>query len=280
MRIVVTGSNGQLGRGLQTTFELDDLMLVDLPNHDITDIAAIVPAIRTFQPDLVIHCAAMTDVDGCEREPELAYRVNVLGTRNLAVAAQAVDCPLVYISTDYVFDGEAGAPYLEYDEPHPLSVYGRTKLLGECMVRDILLAFYVVRVAWLYGDGPRNFVRTVLRLAEGQGALHMVTDEVGAPTYARDVAQALAQLITMPAYGMYHLPNSGVCSRFDWAREILTLAGRDDVEIIPTQNYQRAARVPKRVEMRNLCGKALGIVMRPWQEALKDFVATEVGVDA
>jgi dTDP-4-dehydrorhamnose reductase len=190
----------------------------------------------------------------------------------MAVAAEAADAAFVYISTDYVFDGTLDASYGEYDAPSPLSVYGRTKWLGEQVVRDHLARFYIVRVAWLYGDGPRNFVKTVLRLADERGSLRMVTDEIGSPTYAVDVARALGDLIETPAYGTYQLPNSGVCSRYDWAQEILRLSGRDDTEVVPTQNYARAARVPKRVEMRNWCGAELGIVMRPWQKALADYI--------
>ncbi len=273
MRIVITGSNGQLGRALQKTFGQHSLLLVDLPDHDITDLSAILAAVRAFEPDLIIHTAALTDVDGCEKNPDLAYAVNVLGSRNMAVAALACDVPLVHISTDYVFDGMRDAPYDEYDAPHPLSVYAQTKALAERVVCDHLNRFYIVRVAWLYGDGPRNFVKTVLRLADTRPELHMVTDEIGSPTYALDVARALVRLTELPAYGIYHLTNEGTCSRYEWAREILRLAGRDDVTLVPSQNYPRAARVPKRVSLRNRNAAALGIRMRPWQEALADYMA-------
>jgi dTDP-4-dehydrorhamnose reductase len=195
----------------------------------------------------------------------------VLGTRNVAVAAQLADAALVYISTDYVFDGAQEAPYWEYDDPHPLSVYARTKWIGEQLAQRITPRHYVVRVAWLYGPGPRNFVETVLRLAGERPSLRMVTDEQGSPTNAHDVAQALNRLLRQPAYGIYHLPNEGVCSRYEWAQEILRLADSRSAELIPSQNYQRAARVPRKVELRNFCGAELGIVMRPWQEALADY---------
>lgn len=270
MRIVVVGSKGQLGSALQKAMTGDELMLVDLPEHDITD-WSIIASIREFGPDAIIHTAAMTNVDGCEQDPDMAYRINVVGTRNVALAAQQSHAAMVYISTDYVFDGTKGSPYWEYDAPHPLSVYANTKWMGEQVTRDLVERFYIVRIAWLYGDGPRNFVRTVLRLAEGK-QMRMVTDEMGSPTYAYDVAQALGQLIRQPAYGIYHLPNAGTCSRYDWAREILRLTGGSDVEIIPTTNYQRAARVPKQVELSNIMGANLGIVMRPWTEALQDYI--------
>jgi len=276
MRIAITGSKGQLGRALQRTLATETLMPIDLPEYDITDLRAITAALRTFAPDIIIHTAAITDVDGCERDPDLAYRVNVLGTRHMAAVAEQCQASIVYISTDYVYDGTQQTPYREDDPPNPLSVYARTKWLGEQEVRHLTTRHAIVRIAWLYGDGPRNFVRTVLRLADDRDAVTMVTDEVGSPTYADDVAQALQALVALPAYGTYQLPNSGVCSRFEWAAEILRLAGRtDDLHLIPSQDYARAARVPKHVEMRNFYGAQLGIVMRPWQEALRDYMGRQ-----
>ncbi len=274
MRIAITGSNGQLGLALRQTLAGHALLNIDLPDYDITDLGGIGDAVRLFGPEVIIHTAAVTDVDGCEHDPELAYRVNVLGTRNMAVAAQACGASMIYISTDYVFDGAQQDPHWEYDPTHPQSVYARTKWLGEELTRQLLTRFYIVRIAWLYGDGPRNFVRTVLRLASERDSLSMVTDEVGSPTYAHDVAGALARLIQLPAYGTYHLPNSGVCSRYDWAAEILRLAGAaNQVELLPSENYARAAQVPKYVEMRNFAAAELGIRMRPWREALQDYMA-------
>lgn len=278
MRIAITGSKGQLGSSLQRALVSEDLLLIDLPDYDLTDLRVATKTIGDFRPDVVIHCAAMTNVDGCERDPEAAYRVNVLGTRNVAVAAQQSGAAMVYISTDYIFDGTKGEPYWEYDDPRPLSVYGRTKWIGEELTRSLVGRHYVVRVAWLYARGPHNnFVKTVLRLAQERGRITMVTDEVGSPTYAPDVAQAIAQLIRLPAYGIYHLPNAGTCSRYEWAKEILNLAGRNDVELIPSENYQRLARVPKYVELRNFCAAELGIVMRNWRQALADYFLVQRG---
>ncbi|MHB0856756.1 MAG: dTDP-4-dehydrorhamnose reductase [Anaerolineae bacterium] len=273
MRIAVTGSQGQLGLALQRVLVDEPLLPIDLPQRDITNLPAILETVNAWRPDVIIHAAAMTDVDGCERNPEAAYRVNALGTRNMAVAAQQCGAALVYISTDYVFDGTQSEPYWEFDDANPLSVYARTKWVGEQLVRQLVSRHYVVRVAWLYGDGPRNFVKTVLRLAAERDSLSMVTDEIGSPTNAGDVAAALARLVRLPAYGTYHLPNSGVCSRYEWAREVLRLAGHGDYPLLPSENYPRLARVPKRAEMRNFCGAELGLTMRPWQEALADYIA-------
>jgi len=272
MRIAITGSKGQLGLALQRALAQEDLLLIDLPEHDITDLPAICRAISLFRPDAVIHAAAMTNVDGCEQDPQAAYRVNALGTRNMAVAAQQCGAALAYISTDYVFDGAQAEPYWEFDDPSPLSVYGRSKWAGEQFVRSLAPRHYVARTAWLYGQGPRNFVETVLRLARERGSLRMVTDEIGSPTYAPDLAEALSRLIRLPAYGTYHLVNMGTCSRFEWAREILSLAGLIDVELLPSENYQRLARVPKHSELRNFAGAELGIVLRPWRQALADYM--------
>jgi dTDP-4-dehydrorhamnose reductase len=273
MRIAVTGSKGQLGSALQATLVDHELLLMDLPEHDITQLTSTSAVLRAFAPEVVIHTAAMTNVDGCETDPASAYRLNVLGTRNVAVAAQQCAAGLVYISTDYVFDGLQAEPYWEYDDVSPLSVYGRTKWIGERLSQELSTRCYVVRIAWLYGQGPRNFVQTVLRLADERGSLSMVTDESGSPTYALDVAQALARLIQQPAYGVYHLPNGGICSRYEWAREILALCGRGHVPVHPTDKYQRAARVPAHAELRNFCGAELGITMRPWREALCAYLA-------
>jgi len=271
MRIAITGSNGQLGRALQHVLTNDDLMLVDLPEHDITDLSGITRALDDFGPEVIIHAAAMTNVDACESDPALAHRINVLGTRNVAVAALQNDAAMVCVSTDYVFPGR-DEPYWEYDECAPLSAYGRTKWHGELVVRDLLQRFYITRTAWLYGNSPRNFVETVLRLADERGTLTMVTDEVGSPTYALHLARALDKLIRVPAYGIYHLVNQGTCSRCDWASEILRLAGRDDVEVIPSTNYRRTARVPNHVALRSDSAAALGIVLSPWQDALSEYM--------
>ncbi|MGC9360061.1 MAG: dTDP-4-dehydrorhamnose reductase [Anaerolineae bacterium] len=272
MRIAVTGSKGQLGKAIQALVPKGDLLPMDLPEHDITDLVHTAASIRDFRPDVVIHTAAITDVDGCERDPDLAYRVNVIGTRNVAVAALQAGCPIAYISTDYVFDGAKTSPYREYDAPNPLSVYAQTKETGERVVRHHAPAHYVVRIAWLYGQGPRNFPQTVLRLARERGQMTMVTDEIGSPTYAHDVAEALLQLVTMPAYGTYHLTNGGVCSRYELAQAVVELAGIEGVTIHPTENYQRLARVPKRCELKNAMAAQLGIRMRPWREALAAYV--------
>jgi dTDP-4-dehydrorhamnose reductase len=272
MRIVITGSAGQLGQALQATLRKEELLLLDLPEHDITDYTHLQPLMAEFCPEVAIHAAAFTNVDGCEADPETAYRINALGTQNVALACRQCDAAMVYVSTDYVFDGIKDGPYWEWDSPNPQSVYARSKLAGEYCTQSVLTKFYVVRTAWLYSRSGKNFVKTVLRLADERAELHFVTDEVGSPTYAPDLATALSRLISHPIYGIYHFTNAGVCSRYEWAKAILELAGRPDYPIFATEGYSRAAKVPARSELRNFAGATqLGITMRPWREALVDY---------
>jgi dTDP-4-dehydrorhamnose reductase len=271
MRLAVTGAWGQLGRSLREALKGHDLFLIDLPEHDITDIATI-SAVASFEPDLVIHAAAMTDVDGCELDPDSAYNVNALGTQNVALACQRCDAPLLYVSTDYVFDGDKEEPYLEFDEPNPISVYGRSKLAGELFVRSLLNRFYIVRTAWLYSQGGDNFVNKILQLAEERKELSVVSSEVGSPTYASDLAEAIVRLIENPLYGIYHLVNEGSCSRYEFAHKILELAGKSSFPLYPAETFDRPAKVPANAVLRNFCAATqLGITLRPWEEALRAY---------
>jgi len=273
MRIAITGHKGQLGQALQQALKEHELLGLDLPEHDITDPATIVTTVADFQPQVVIHAAAMTNVDGCERDPELAFRVNVLGTQHMALACQRAGAALVHISTNDVFDGKLGRPYYEWDRPAPQSVYARSKAAAEFYVRSLLQQFYIVRTAWLYAQGGENFVTKIIAAADRFGALKVVTDEVSAPTYAPDLAQAIAQLITTGHFGFYHFTNSGFCSRYDWACRILALSGRGDVpvEAITTADWKRAAPPPLYAPLVNFAGAALGITLRPWEEALQEY---------
>jgi dTDP-4-dehydrorhamnose reductase len=218
----------------------------------------------------------MTDVDGCARDPDAAYRSNALGTQSVALACQAARCPLLYISSNEVFDGTKPEPYLEFDATNPINTYGRSKLAGEVFVRDLLTQFYIVRLAWLYGQGGNHFVRKIIRRADEQGRLRVVADEVGSPTYAEDVAEAVRQLIYTGAFGVYHLVNEGIASRFDFACEILRRAGRGHVPVEPIKlaDYPRPSTPPPYTPLRNFCGAAQGISFRPWQDALAEYIAS------
>lgn len=274
MRVFITGCDGQLGRALQESLRGHTVQGCDLPHTDITDRPAITEAIEGFAPDIVIHTAAWTDVDGCARDPERAYRVNALGTQNVALACGTTDAALVMISTNEVFDGESERPYREWDPPHPINPYAKSKAAGEWFTRHLLIQFYIVRTAWLYSSGGSNFPHRIIELADQLGSLRVVTDEVSNPTFVPDLAAALAQLIETEAFGIYHLTNDGYGSRYDFAREILRLREREDVPIegITREAFARDSTPPAFAPLANTAAAALGIRLRPWQEALADFL--------
>ena len=275
MRIVVTGHKGQLGTALSEVLADEDLLGLDLPEDDITDPVAVVNRVAEFRPDVVIHGAAMTDVDGCERNPDLAFRVNAMGTQNLAVACERVGAAMVLVSTNDVFDGKLDRPYYEWDAPTPQSAYARSKAAGEFYVRSLLNRFYIARTSWLYARGGSNFVTKIMAAADKHGSLRVVTDEVSAPTFAPDLAKAISQLIHTRHYGIYHFSNSGICSRYDWACKILDLSGRGQVPVEPitTDQWKRAAPPPLYAPIMNTVGAALGITLRSWEEALQAYFA-------
>ncbi len=277
MRIYLTGNKGQLGRALERALADHTLFGGDLPEVDITDLASIRSSIGQLKPDVVIHSAAMTDVDGAARAPDLAYRINALGTRNVAIACQDADCPMLAISTNEVFDGSADRPYLEFDRTNPINAYAKSKHAGESFVRDLLTRFYIVRTAWLFGYGGTNFVTKIISRAKENGQLRVVTDEISSPTFAPDLSEAIARLITTEAYGIYHFTNEGACSRFEFAQTILRLAGLAHVPIEPITlaDLERPSTPPPYSPLRNFCGAQIGITLRPWQDALAEYIANE-----
>lgn len=287
MRIAMTGHKGQLGTALWAELTGAEILGIDLPEHDITDPAAIKAAVVDFQPEVVIHCAAMTHVDGCEQNPELAFRVNALGTQNVALASGQCGATMVHISTNEVFDGRLGRPYYEWDTPSPLSVYAQSKAAAEFYVRTLLRRFYIVRPAWVYARGggaadgaaPGHFVNKIIAAADRHGALRVVTDEVSSPTYAPDLAAAIARLIQTEHFGIFHFTNSGACSRYEWACKILEFSGRGHVPVEPitTADWPRPAPPPLYAPLVNLAGAALGITLRPWEEALRAYFGQEIG---
>ncbi len=275
MRIAITGASGQLGRALQTALA---------PQHTIIGLGHAdlelgdphcIRTITATQADIVIHPAAFTNVDGCAREPERAYRTNGLGTRYVALACRQMGAALVYISTNEVFDGSANRPYLEYDSPHPINQYGWSKYVGEQAVRELVERHYIARVAWLYG-GERNFIRTVLRLAAERDTLNMVADEIGSPTYANDAAAAIAALLHTECYGTFHIVNQGFCSRYDLATAALRMVGKPNYDLRPIAlaDFKRDSIVPPYTALHNIAAADLGITLRPWQDALSEYIAT------
>lgn len=273
MRILITGAQGHLGTALQVPLSDHDLTLVDRPEIDIVERESVFKLYQEVRPELVIHCAAYTDVDGCVRNPELAHRVNVIGTQNVALACQKADVPLVHMSTNEVFSGDDPAGYEEWMPLSPRNPYGRSKAAAEVAVQSLLSRYYIIRTAWLFAPGGRNFIHPILRIAREQGAVRVVTDEVGNPTYVTDLAEAMCRLISTGQYGIYHFVNSGACSRWAFANEILRLAGMGHVVNTPIlgTEFQRPSSPPPFSILHNRNGAAIGISLRPWQEALADF---------
>jgi len=276
MRVLLAGCLGQLGRTISEVWPREDELVVPSEaEFNIIDWQSARRLIAEVRPDVVVNAAAFTDVDGCESQPDLAYQVNALGPRNLASACLATGAALVHISTNCVFDGNATSPYREFDPTNPISVYGRSKLAGEEVVRAVLPRHYIVRTAWLYSVYGRNFVKTILRLAKERPSLDMVADEVSNPTYAPDLARALVALTRQELFGTYHFTNAGACSRHEFAAEILRLAGHADFPLRPMalEDYVRPSRPPLYSALRNSCGESIGIALRPWQDALAEAVA-------
>ncbi|MGB2705628.1 MAG: dTDP-4-dehydrorhamnose reductase [Candidatus Omnitrophota bacterium] len=281
-KILVTGSSGMLGTDLCNELKSEyDIVGLDISGQgdfvrcDITDKDKVVKSILNAKPDLVIHAAAWTDVDGCEREPDKARKVNEGGTRNVAKAARALDAPLVYISTDFVFDGNKKSPYTEKDAPRPLNIYSKSKLEGEKTCAT-LGKYIIARSGWLYGSNGNNFVDTIIEKAKKESELRVVDDQWGSPTYTEDFAKAIGKLLSAQgANGIYHISNKGEVSWFDYAREILKIAGVNNVKLIPINSSQlgRPAKRPAFSVLDNTkFEKATGFIMRPWQEALKEYL--------
>lgn len=275
MKVLVIGAEGMLGHDLVDILGVEnEISTTTIYTLDITDIDKTIKTVKDINPDVVVHAAAFTDVNGSESKQDTAYKVNVLGTRNVAVACSKADSALVYICTDYVFDGEKGSPYYEYDQPNPLSIYGKTKYLGEVYIRDILNKFYIVRTSWLYGLHGPNFVTTMLNLAKTNNTISVVNDQIGSPTYTVDLAKAIAELIKKPNYGIYHITNSDFCSWYEYAKEIFDMAGiQIEVKPVTTEEYPQPAPRPKYSVLENYNWKMEGFKeIRSYKEALRDYI--------
>lgn len=275
MKVLIIGSEGMLGQDLVDILSREnEVSTTTIDTLDITDIEKTVTTVKNINPDVVIHAAAFTDVDGSESNPDLAYKVNAIGTRNVAVACQETDSALVYICTDYVFDGTKGSSYQEYDQTNPLSVYGKTKHSGEIYIRDILNKFYIVRTAWLYGYNGPNFVTTMLNLAKKMDSISVVADQVGSPTYTVDLSKAIAELVKKPAYGIYHITNSDHCSWYEYAQEIFKIAEIEiEVKPVTTEEFGSPAPRPRYSVLDNYNWKMEGFPeIRSYKDALAEYI--------
>jgi dTDP-4-dehydrorhamnose reductase len=270
MRVLLTGAGGQLGLELAALLPGRGHEVVPFTHGelDVSNFRAVEETLEEHAPDLVINAAAYTDVDGCETQGGLAYRVNALGPRNLAQLCERRGAEFLHVSTNYVFDGRSERPYEPFDLPNPISAYGRTKLAGEEYTMRLCSGWYVIRSAGVYGEG-HNFVRTMLRLAGEREVLKVKGDEYISPTYARDLAEGIAGVVEEGRYGLYHLTNSGSCSWYEFAREIFALAGVE-VEVLPIKSSEYP--LPAARPANGVLASPDGPVLRPWREALSDYL--------
>lgn len=280
-KVLVTGANGQLGHKInQLLSENFDLTLTDADTMDITDKEEVLETVKSIKPDFIIHGAAYTKVDAAEENEALCRKINATGTENVAKAASEVDATLIYISTDFVFDGKRNSPYSEDDKTNPLSVYGLTKREGEEAIQKFCPKHYIIRVAWLFGELPENypgsnFVETMLRLAKEKGSLSVVNDQIGSPTYTKDLVETIKLAIdsAMP-YGTYHFSGTGECSWYDFAQEIFDRS-KTNIKLSPIDSdhfTQKAKRPPYSYMDKAKIEKTLGIKVRTWQEMLGEYL--------
>jgi len=282
-RILVTGAGGQVGSEVAAKLPHHDVIALDRPSCDLTDRDMVEQAVAAAAPAAVINCAAWTDVDGCEADPERAVLVNALGVRHLAAACARVGAHLVHVSTDYVFPGDKDGPYDEWDEPGPRSVYGRSKLGGEGEVARHAGSWTIARTSWVFGRRGRNFIDTILGRARDGAPLRVVDDQRGCPTYAPDLAGALARLAVDRRAGIYHVTNHGACTWHDLAVAAVELAGLDPAVVgtISTAELARPARRPANSVLSGAAWAAAGLPpLRPWREALAEKLSDVSGDSA
>lgn len=286
-KILVTGCSGQLGRAIQKEYKNDDVEFINtdvmagngIHALDITDSAAVMKFAASCRPDVIINCAAHTNVDLCEQQWDSAYRINAIGPRNLSIAAEENGAKMIHVSTDYVFEGNGTRPYTEFDVPNPISAYGKTKLEGEKFVQAFSSRYFIFRTAWLYGEG-KNFVRTMLRLSETQDEVSVVCDQLGSPTSAAELARLIRRMEPSADYGIYHATCEGDTSWAGFAEAVFQKAGRD-TKVRPVTSEEYAKMNPASAKrpaysildsyMLRLTGNQL---MAGWQDALDEYLKT------
>jgi dTDP-4-dehydrorhamnose reductase len=277
MKILVTGATGMLGHDLcECLRDRHEVVALSRADADVTDLEALMRACRRAAPEVVIQTAAATNVDGCEGDAESAYRVNTWGAWAAAVAADAAAARFVLISTDFVFDGQLGRPYTEFDEPRPVNVYGASKLAAERACRHACRRCVIARTQWLYGRHGASFPRTILQGAAAGQPLRVVTDQVGAPTYTRHLAAALERLCEQPCDGIFHLASAGSASRWEWASETLRLAGWGGIPVgkATSEEWPAPATRPAYSVLRPFALELMGAETMPrWQDGLAAFIA-------
>ena len=289
MNILIVGAKGQLGRELSACFargytaigvpdilkEKNTVYETDIDEVDISDLAALRRYTADKRIDVIFNCAAYTNVDGCETNVDTAMLANAIGPRNLAIVAEETGAKLVHVSTDYVFDGEATAPYVEWDVKRPVSAYGKSKHLGEEYIREQTGRYFIVRTSWLYSKYGKNFVKTMLRIAREKGACRVVADQRGNPTYAGDLAHHMLKLATTEHYGVYHGTGNGICSWFELTEKIVALAGIDaTVSPCTSAEFPSPVKRPAFSALDHAAFRTtVGDEFRPWEEALAAFLS-------
>ncbi|WP_394188555.1 dTDP-4-dehydrorhamnose reductase [Paenisporosarcina quisquiliarum] len=279
MKVLVTGANGQLGYDVIKRLDSEGIEYLgtDRKSLDITSKEHVRRFISDYYPEVVIHCAAYTAVDKAEDEKDLCYSVNVLGTKYVAEACKEINAKLVYISTDYVFNGEGDQPFDVTDKPNPVNYYGQTKYEGELEVRNNVVKYFIVRISWVFGRHGNNFVKTMLRLGKDRDELSVVADQIGSPTYTYDLAQLLVEIIQSDKFGTYHAANEGYCSWYDFACEIFKQAGINvKVKPIKSGEYPTKARRPKNSRLcKDKTWSAFAYKLEDWDDSLRGFLDYE-----
>ena len=285
MKVLVTGVKGQLGydvvRELQSRGH--EAIGVDIEEMDITDETAVSRVMEETAPEAVIHCSAFTAVDRAEEEQELCYKVNVQGTENIAKMCQKLGCKMLYLSTDYIFSGEGQRPWEPEDTPSPLNAYGQSKYQGEVALRQYVDKYFIVRISWVFGINGNNFIKTMLRLGKENGAVKVVDDQIGSPTYTFDLAKLLVDMIETEQYGAYHATNEGICSWYEFAKEIFQEANMKEVTVIPvsSEEFPVKAKRPKNSRMSKEKLVQNGFSLLPsWQDAVKRYIEELKKVEA
>ncbi len=283
MKIALIGAKGMLGRELEAALNPNhEVISWDIQEIDITDRPGTLTKLKDLRPDLILNSAAFVDVDKCESEPDTAWRINALGSQNLALAAEEVQSALLYISTDYVFDGESAEDYDEVSAEHPINHYGRSKLAGERLATQICPRTYIMRTSWLIGHHPKGYVERVLSAARRDGVVRMAPDQIESPTYTRDLTRAVAALVETGAYGYYHVTSLGACTRVEFARFVLEQAGRSEpVEVADVSKIKRVAKRPHRTVLDcRLFQLLTGQALPDWRDGIRSYFAQELATGA
>jgi dTDP-4-dehydrorhamnose reductase len=275
MRIYITGANGQLANCIIDLLREHILYKATSKILDVTNRKKVINSISKFHPDLVLHFASKTRGDECARDPEEAYKINVVGTKNIVEACLKTDAAILFVSTNEVFDGEKKKPYIEEDTPNPITVVGKTKLEAEDIIRKNMKKYFIIRTMWLYSKWSCNFLQAVFKIASEKKSLELVDDEIGSPTNSLDLAAALIELIKTTKYGIYHLTNKGEASRLEFAKKAFELKDVKNVSIKPIKlsQYKRLSMPPHYSVLDNKNGTSINIYLRKWEDALKDFLS-------